>query len=521
MKKWFVIHPFLFSLFFVLGLYSTNVDEVSFSQVVVPMLVVIAGTTVILLLAWLLLRNLRRAALLTSVAVILCFSYGHVVNLIGKPPGAGYDFFTPISGLAILILMVWAMIFGISVYFIRWYWKRRWNPNVGKLTTLLNVVGAVLIIMPVITIVVQEAQGSGRHMPAPDAGDVQLSAPETPPDIYYIILDRYASASTLEETSGFDNSEFLDYLSDKGFYVASESRSNYLTTAHSLASSLNMEYLDALAEEVGESATDLSPLYSMVKDYRLWRLLNSAGYQYIHVGSWFEVTRENKYADTNINYGGSLSEFSRLLLKTTALDPVGWTLGLWGDERRIQYERVRYEFDRLSEVPDIEAPTFVFAHFITPHPDYVFKRNGDFLTLEEASRTSRAAMYLDQLVATSEMVKSCIDRLLAQSAVPPIIILQSDEGPYPDFWQTIDWTETQGSNSDLRVKSGILNAYYFPSVDQGVFYPSISPVNSFRLLFNLYFGANLESLSDRHYYWQPGQPYRFIDVTDRLQETEG
>jgi uncharacterized membrane protein YjgN (DUF898 family) len=77
MKKRFVIHPFLFGLFFVLGLYSANVDEVSFSQVVVPMLVVIAGTAVILLLAWLLLRSIRKAAFLTSIAVILCLSYGH------------------------------------------------------------------------------------------------------------------------------------------------------------------------------------------------------------------------------------------------------------------------------------------------------------------------------------------------------------------------------------------------------------------------------------------------------------
>jgi uncharacterized membrane protein YqhA len=30
MNKRFVIHPFLFALFFVLALYSANVDEVSF-----------------------------------------------------------------------------------------------------------------------------------------------------------------------------------------------------------------------------------------------------------------------------------------------------------------------------------------------------------------------------------------------------------------------------------------------------------------------------------------------------------
>jgi hypothetical protein len=82
------------------------------------MLVVIACTVVILFLAWLLLRSIGKAALLASIAVVLCLSYGHVVNLVDKQPGAGYNFITAISGAAIPILMAWAIMFGISVYFI-------------------------------------------------------------------------------------------------------------------------------------------------------------------------------------------------------------------------------------------------------------------------------------------------------------------------------------------------------------------------------------------------------------------
>lgn len=112
MKKRFVVHPFLSGSFFVLALYSGNVHEVSFSQVVLPVVVVIASTAVILLLASILLRKVRRAALLTSIAVTPCFSYGHVVNLAAKTPGAGFHFFTPLGGSAALILLAWAFVFG-------------------------------------------------------------------------------------------------------------------------------------------------------------------------------------------------------------------------------------------------------------------------------------------------------------------------------------------------------------------------------------------------------------------------
>jgi hypothetical protein len=226
---------------------------------------------------------------------------------------------------------------------------------------------------------------------------------------------------------------FLDYLSGKGFYVAGESRDNYSRTPESLASSLNTEYLDAVAQDVGETATDQGPVYAMLKNYKLWHLLKSVGYEFIHIGSWWEPTRENEWADVNINYSGSLAEFSRLLLRTTAVDPVGRILGLWVDERQTQYERVKYEFDRLGQFPDIEGPTFVFAHFLTPHPDYVFKSNGDFLPSKEAVKTSLETRYMDQLLATNRLVEECIDRLIDESDVPPYHHRAVRRGAIPGF----------------------------------------------------------------------------------------
>jgi hypothetical protein len=514
MKKSLVLHPFLFGLFFMLALYSANVTEVSFTDVLPPLLVVGGCVAVILLLAWLLLRDVRKAALLTSIEVILCLSYVHVVNLFDTQPAtASWVMVPPESGLAMLMWLAWAMVFGMSVYFIRWYWRKRWDRNLDKLTTLFSIVGTVLLIMPVITIVLHKAHGPSHHTVPSDTSNLQLSLPEEPPDIYYIILDTYPSASTLEEEFGFDNSEFVNHLAGKGFYVAPESHANYFITLHSLSSSLNMNYLDVLMAEIGRTTVDDGQLMTMLQDYRVWRLLKTSGYEFINIGSWWEVTRENKYADVNINYGGELSEFSRLALKTSAIEPMGEILGLWGDERRIQYERVKYEFDMLSRIPEREGPTFVFAHFIVPHGDYVFQSNGDFLSAQEADRRSEESKYLDQLAAVNRLVEPCIDHLIAASDVPPMIILQGDHGPSPDLEDELGWMVAP-SDFDLSVKSGILNAYYLPSVDQGALYPSITPVNSFRLVFNLYFGTDLELLADKSYYRSLDNEW--IDVTERL-----
>jgi hypothetical protein len=80
-----------------------------------------------------------------------------------------------------------------------------------------------------------------------------------------------------------------------------------------------------------------------------------------------------------------------------------------------------------------------------------------------------------------------IDALLDESEIPPIIILQSDHGQRPlhpgivigdDEWHKI------------------LNAMYLPGMDYDTLSDNISPVNTFRLIFNHYFDANYPMLED-------------------------
>jgi hypothetical protein len=104
-----------------------------------------------------------------------------------------------------------------------------------------------------------------------------------------------------------------------------------------------------------------------------------------------------------------------------------------------------------------------------------------------------------------------MDTLLAASKKPPIIILQSDHGPS----SLIDTENPDKSNHFERMS--ILNAYHFPGPNPPAVYDSISPVNTFRLIFNRYFETQYPLLPDRSYYSRWSAPYEFIDVTDRVR----
>ena len=120
-----------------------------------------------------------------------------------------------------------------------------------------------------------------------------------------------------------------------------------------------------------------------------------------------------------------------------------------------------------------------------PREPYVFDRNGN--PAEEGKGT-----YIDQLIFVNKKVKVVIDEILAKSDIEPIIILQADHGAGPN--RGID----------------ILNAYFLPENGNRLLYESITPVNSFRIVFKHYFDVDYELLKDESYFVTIEYPYKFI-----------
>ena len=79
--------------------------------------------------------------------------------------------------------------------------------------------------------------------------------------------------------------------------------------------------------------------------------------------------------------------------------------------------------------------------------------------------------------------------------------------------------DAHGDSPDavLEQHFGILEAYDLPGLASTGVYPTFTPVNLFRVLFNGYFAAGLAPLPDRNYVFPDFQHlYAFQDVTDRV-----
>jgi hypothetical protein len=118
--------------------------------------------------------------------------------------------------------------------------------------------------------------------------------------------------------------------------------------------------------------------------------------------------------------------------------------------------------------------------------------------------------YRDQVIYLNQRIQEVINLILNTSGSNSIIIIQGDHGP----GSRLKWNSREETN--LQERMSIINAYYFPDLDYTQLYPGISPVNTFRIILDQYFGTDLGLLEDRSYFSLMEKPYEFMDVTEEL-----
>lgn len=328
-------------------------------------------------------------------------------------------------------------------------------------------------------------------------------------DIYYIILDEYTSSENLKRFFNYDNSSFENQLKQSGFYVCKKNSSNYAVTFLSLASSLNMNYINGISKVVGEKSTDWEIPYNLVLNNNVMNFLKSKNYQFIHFSSRYDATDYNPFADVNYSHT-ILNNFSVLLAQTTMIRAF---VNFRENDLR---NSILYTFSELNKVTEIKGNKFVFAHIVCPHVPFVFGKNGEKVKVQYRNDWKCKEAYVNQLIFINKKVEALVRNIISKSENPPIIILQADHGTATSFENISLHNHKAPSSLMLKERMGILNAYYLPDAGK-LLYDSITPVNTFRVIFNSYFNTNLPILPDKNYFSNYDTPYDLTDVTEKVQ----
>lgn len=336
------------------------------------------------------------------------------------------------------------------------------------------------------------------------------------PNIFYIIVDAHVSQKTMKNFYGFDNESFIKFLKEKGFYIPRKAYSNYNSTDRSIPSSLNSIHL--------EQPYDITVARSMMSHNAVVRFLKSRGYICKNIPSSEGISRFLLSFNKEFSFS-IFSDFTTYLLDTTLLEVFGWSRYLTEEKKR---RWIEYQLAKIKELAGSRDRQFVFAHIMCPHPPFVFDENGKPRFYEGDDFWNDA--YVHHIKYIDSRIKEVITHILEVSSTPPVIIVQGDHGTsryvvgqsqekYERFVYFRDKfadgffdEEIRQELSGVEEHFGILNAYYLPNNGQESLYDTISPVNSFRVIFSRYFNLAIELLPDSSYIVRKE---KFIEV-DRL-----
>ncbi len=518
------LHPLLLALYPPLALLARNLGDVAWADAWRAMAAALVLGVVLVIAGRLVTRDAVRGALWADGMLLLFFSYGHTYNLIEGQTVAGF-----VVGRHRYLLLLWALLGAAATWILTR--QRAVQPTWCR---FMSVVVLALVAMPGYVLLRTAASSVAMQAESMGAEASPAVDPETLPDIYYIVLDGYGRADVLQDLYGYDNTPFLRFLEDQGFYVARDSHSNYVVTLLSLASSLNMRYVNDLADLPIPDHAIARTLSLMIRHSALREALAARGYQIIAFESGYLRTHiydaDLYLSPPPLEAGGlRFNRFEALLLDTTVFAaPLDLLQREQGERLRQivvdpEYEahrrRILFTLEKLPEVAEMPGAYFVFAHIVAPHPPFVFGPNGERMpqagpmTMADGShfqgtREAYIAGYVGQLTYLNRRLEEVILAILESSRVPPVIVLQADHGP----GAYLVWEDRE--QTDLRERTSILTAVYVArDTCRQSLYPSLAPVNTFRVLLDCLFEAGLDRLPDWIYFSTTMRLLDFVDVT--------
>lgn len=504
------LHPFLFAAYSVLFVYAENLSEVLLVDMIDPLgrALIVAGAATGL--AALLFRGASRGGLVATAGVVAFAFFGHLAPELAR---LSLDERSQLAFWAVVVVV--AAIVAVLA-----------RARLGGTTLGLNTISLVLVIMTLAAIVPYEAGRAARVAATPRPTDAPLAEATRLPDrdIYYLVFDRYGSDWSLERRYGIDN-DLPEWLAGQGFQVVPGARANYRATDFSLASTLNMTFLDEVAERVGPDSDDRTPARQLISRHQVGTFVRAHGYRYFHLGTWYGPTASSPIADEVLTEGID-TEFSAVLHDVSMRPALDRLLeeestesnGANGSTDRTFRDRHRdvalFQLRQLQRMPAAPGRKFVFAHILLPHAPYVFGPDGETVLEEQEDAAPEAEVFGGQLAYTNARIRETVAALLAgPPESDPIIVIQADEGPF--LCGNTDCMDLEPET--LGIRFGVLGAYFLPGMPPDSLPATHSGINTFRFIFREYFGVDLPRLPDRSFTWPDNEHlYDFQDITDLL-----
>ena len=556
LRKWLLLFVLVTMIGWmpILGNFLGNRFEVSLQAMVLPLVGVMVIAAVVASVFYRYYRRNQLGGFLATIlaAILLTNNYDARLSAIYPIITA----FLPLPQLGgieasifslIFIVVIFVLVWGASRLISAWVKQRGWAAKdlVGGASLAVAITFLLLFVPSLKTVI---GAWSQYFYKPPTLATNGANTAAGKPDIYYIVMEDYASQSQLKDQFNFNDTDFTNYLTGNGYYTNPDAHQNYPYTTMSIASTLNAGYdADIINKYKDATSQTIVPYHRAIQYSSVVSTLKNLGYSYDEIGTWYETTNRGPLADNfylndrrltlfgHLTYidGFTQSQMSESLFWRFLENGVSlgrFTLGHYQGEGQVQLTG-----DALGTLKNlVDQPAggrFIFAHLIIPHEPYYFNADGSINSDSGSDDNGETIKqkYVNQVQYINDQMKQILSSIKTNSGGKAIVVLQSDEGPHPQELDEHIYDEDSAndeinnqnmallSNSDLALKYGDQAAYYLPGIS-ATEATGANNLDIFRLVLDHYFGANMSILPECYYAYPNGrnQPFVYEDITDRL-----
>ncbi len=455
--------------------------EFAATQIIIMIIAAIA----LALLPRLVVKNNKKAWLISFVLMLAWFYFGILKNFLEENFAgvffSSYIFFLPAS-LALVMYICYRIYKSGSTF--------------NRVYTFINILWLSFIVMDGTLILLQDtSRNKFRDKYSVSLPTIQ-SARSLQPDIFYVIFDAYSGGTVLKKM-GFDNRLIEDSLHKKGFTIINNSTSNYNLTSFSIGSTINMKYIDEADTTKKYYLDDYLPAANIIKYNGLVPWLKKQGYS-IHNFSFFDIEKHPAL----IPSGGFWDIEDIYLQQNSGLKiykDLSWNFNLPAlisarkiqadiDKRDAYDDTVYTSLLNLTKTPGT-TPRFVYAHFFMPHIPNSYDSNGRKIPVNtKLSADDEKQAYISELKFVNKRINKIADALLQNNKRPLVIIIQGDHG-----YRFYDYDRKSDEFPNFH-------AVYFSNKDYSRLPDTLSNVNLFKAVLNTWFGQQIPFEKNSHFF---------------------
>ena len=487
----------LLPIFFVLHHNNELFGFIPFSSTVMALLFSYVGLAICFGIFYFFARNIPLALIITFLLGVFMLFFGALLD--------GLKFLFPSAWITRYVVLV-PLCF-IVILFLGWWMK--WRPVLlRRVQVYLSTLFILFIIVEVFNLgvtIFRVAKNKNLIYPLenPTAAFLPVQRDNQKPDIYFMVFDAYTNNNTLQQFWGYSNADLLNWMKSENFYVVDSGNANYNFTPFSISSTLNMDYLPAdVARKGNDPLTVMKGVKSMSQN-EVINFLKKENYQLKYF-----IPFDNQIQDVGLvhefdNFGDK--ELYNQTFPARFEHDVSWNFlyGKWkpGWIKTKSVEDLPSYQNFLLRTQDVgkivhnvkqscdnggqRQPQFVYAHFMITHQPHLFDSLGNPRKGKELiNQRNLFDTYIQQVKYANIVIREIVEYIKMHNRKNTVIIIEGDHG-FRDF---------KGSMTHYQFPN--LNAIYFPDHNYNSLYSQMSPVNTFRIVFNHYFDQNLPLKKD-------------------------